>query len=134
MSVCIAKHCECSSMFISLPVPPANDSTSIIVTPYVVTKYNKNSSHLIVIGVLLALVIPLLAVGRYLYKKRRQREAKAMRIQLRDEFLEEGYDVYFFFFFFFLQTLSQCLNLANLELKKKRSEIESFLCPLKIIV
>lgn len=78
---------------ISFPVPPANESSTSIVTPYVVTKYSKNSSHLIAIGVLLALVLPLIVVGRYLYKKRRQREAKAMRIQLRDEFLEEGYGV-----------------------------------------
>ncbi|KAK3739825.1 hypothetical protein QZH41_009076, partial [Actinostola sp. cb2023] len=78
-----------SQLSFTCPFPPLSNKTLANVTIHIVTHEHTNH-HLVVFGVLLALVLTMLGGGRYLYKKRRAREAMAMRIQLRDEFIEEG--------------------------------------------
>jgi len=72
-------------------VHPSNQSVTVFKRKVITKTHTEiEKSHMIAIGILLTLIIPMAVVGRYLYKKKRAREAKAMRIQLRDEFLEEG--------------------------------------------
>ncbi|XP_032222466.1 uncharacterized protein LOC5521403 isoform X2 [Nematostella vectensis] len=80
-------------LYFSTEYPPTSwpNVTFLNVTVLAVTEERDNGIlYLLVIGVLLLVIVPTVGGGKYIHKRRRAREASAIRRQLRDEMIEEG--------------------------------------------